>query len=196
MTDDEITLKEWIHERFSAQDKAVELLAVSHQRAIEMLAAANKAALEALAETSARETLLLKDQVERIATLHAEAHGREHALTGDALDKAATSMDKRLEGMNEFRAQLNQQAATFVRRDMLDAQMSAMNSSSEQDVRLLSERIDRETTSISARITALTKTIDDRLKILETASANMAGRLWALGVALGLLIIVANLFFK
>ena len=42
-------------------------------------------------------------------------------MTAEALDKAVESMDRRLEGMNEFRASLRDQASTFVRLDTFDA---------------------------------------------------------------------------
>ena len=50
-----------------------------------------------------------------------EAHAREHALEADALDKAAIAVDKRLEGMNEVRSQLKEQALTFARVDAVNS---------------------------------------------------------------------------
>jgi hypothetical protein len=43
------------------------------------------------------------------------AHAREHDLEATARDKAETGIDKRLEGMNEVRSQLKEQALTFAR---------------------------------------------------------------------------------
>src|SRR5688572_16854842 len=96
-----ITLREWVSEQFTAQQRALEMLATTQQRSLEMLA-----------ETQARETKVLKDQVEKIADLHADAHKREHALTEEALSKAEQAVDRRLLEMNNFRAQLTDQAAT------------------------------------------------------------------------------------
>lgn len=52
---------------------------------------------------------------------HAKEHDREHLSTEQAIRVATQSMDKRLDGMNEFREALTSQQATFVRREMLDA---------------------------------------------------------------------------
>lgn len=196
MPDDEISLRQWMDERFDAQQRAVEQLAVSHHREVEALALSTKTAVDALAKSAAQETALLATQVERIAALHAEAHAREHALTGDALDKAAVSMEKRLESMNEFRDQLREQASTFVRRDMMDQRIAAIISRAEQDMRAITERIDRETLAVHVRITDLTTSFDTRIKVIENLNSNMNGRFWALGVGLGLLVVVMNFIFK
>jgi hypothetical protein len=44
----------------------------------------------------------------------AMAHAAVHQAESQARDKAEASVDKRLEGMNEFRDQLRQQASTFL----------------------------------------------------------------------------------
>ena len=43
-----------------------------------------------------------------------------------AIDLARDGMEKRLEGMNEFREQLNRQAASFVTRQELDAKLESI----------------------------------------------------------------------
>jgi len=48
--------------------------------------------------------------LQQLATAHSEVHVAE----SEARDKAEAAVDKRLEGMNEFRDQLRMQAATFV----------------------------------------------------------------------------------
>jgi len=52
-----------------------------------------------------------------------------------SLTLARTDMDRRLEGMNEFRDQLNRQAATFVTRDTC----SISSEKREADIRMLRE---------------------------------------------------------
>lgn len=58
---------------------------------------------------------------EREHFVHDEAHRREHTMTDTAISKASESMDKRLEGMNEFRSALRDQAASFVRMETYTA---------------------------------------------------------------------------
>lgn len=53
--------------------------------------------------------------------IHERAHEREHATTELAIKTATTTLDKRLDGMNEFRSALTDQASTFVRRDAMEA---------------------------------------------------------------------------
>jgi len=53
--------------------------------------------------------------------IHEKAHEREHAATEQAIKTATVSLDRRLDQMNEFRNALTEQAATFVRRETLDA---------------------------------------------------------------------------
>jgi hypothetical protein len=52
---------------------------------------------------------------------HSHAHDQEHDMTAEALDKAVGVMDRRLEGMNEFRSALRDQQSNFVRGDVFAA---------------------------------------------------------------------------
>lgn len=161
--DTPVTLRELLEHQIKAERDVID------QRFIEM-----NRALELRAETNTREVNLLKDNVERIAMLHADAHAREHELTTIALEKAERAMEHRLENVNEFRGQLRDQAATFASRDLMDERLG-----------VITTRIEREVESIDAR-----------LKVLEHNAANMSGRLWSMGVGVGLLIIVINLAFR
>ena len=49
-----------------------------------------------------------------LAEQMAIAHHEVHTAESQARDKAATAVDRRLEGMNEFRDQLRQQATSFL----------------------------------------------------------------------------------
>lgn len=51
----------------------------------------------------------------------ARAHSEVHTAESTARDKAEASVDKRLEGMNEFRDQLRSQAATFLTISVFEA---------------------------------------------------------------------------
>ena len=59
-------------------------------------------------------------------------HEREYTdqrfnATAKALDTATVALEKRLEGMNEFRAQLQAQTQTFVSNTEFDAKLEASN---------------------------------------------------------------------
>lgn len=47
-------------------------------------------------------------------------HQREHVMLDRATDVAAISLDKRIEALNEFRAQLSDQSKNFTTRDLHD----------------------------------------------------------------------------
>lgn len=68
-----------------------------------------------------RESALRWDAHAELHSAHERAHDQEHDMTEKALDKAVGAMDKRLEGMNEFRASLKDQSQTFARIDTVDA---------------------------------------------------------------------------
>lgn len=57
----------------------------------------------------------------------------------EALTKAETSLEKRLEGMNEFRAALTEQASRFISRD----EYFQAHKTSEKDISLLVSRLDK-----------------------------------------------------
>lgn len=63
----------------------------------------------------------LHDAHEREHAQRAEAHAKEHSLEAVARDKAEAAVNQRLEGMNEVRAQLKDQALTFARVEVVQA---------------------------------------------------------------------------
>lgn len=58
---------------------------------------------------------------EKLHEAFADAHKQQHASENDAVKAATTALDRRLDGMNEFRAALTEQSQTFARKDALDA---------------------------------------------------------------------------
>lgn len=82
----------------------------------------------------------LKEYLDRLF----EAHAREHELLQKAIEKTETALEKRLEGMNEFRSQLKEQAGQFITRDTRDA-----------DKEVLLTELRRVETNLSMRLTPL-----------------------------------------
>lgn len=60
-------------------------------------------------------------------------HMHVHELEREALDKAETAVNSRLEGMNELRAQINTERGTYATRDYVDT----VNSSTDGRLRRL-----------------------------------------------------------
>lgn len=65
---------------------------------------------------SQREMLTIREYVETLFI----AHQREHVLIDKALEEAKATTNIRLESMNEFRAALNDQKATFATKDQIE----------------------------------------------------------------------------
>lgn len=113
-------------------------------------------------------------EILEMARLHAEAHKREHYHGDVAVQKAYETMDKRLEGMNEFRDQLRDQAATFARRDYVDTVIAG----------------------VTATLEARSKSNSDRIDTLERKEANLAGRFTAMGIGVALVVIIINVILR
>lgn len=126
--------------------------------------------LDRLDKERQADLLRIVTQQRELAEVHANAHAREHAMVQNALDKAEAAMNKRLESMNEFRTTLTDQATTFVRREMIDAQREA-----EAELR---------------------RQLSDRITKLESKAANQDGRLWAMGVAITAALTLLGLALK
>ena len=108
---------------------------------------------------------------EQWQTMHEKLHQAEAkalsvAREGDAkaLDIASKEIDRRLEGMNELRAQISTERGRYVLRESYDEQHSALRDA-----------------------------IDARLKILENNRSNLEGRMWAMGAGLTAFVIILNL---
>jgi len=64
-----------------------------------------------------QDAISLRHYLEDKLKVYINHHAEVHKLIDKALGEDKQTMNQRLEGMNEFRAQLNGQAATFVTKD-------------------------------------------------------------------------------
>ena len=85
----------------------------------------------------------------------------EDGLT--AIQIAREGMEQRLEGMNEFRDQLNRQAATFIGRAELEDKVKVMETNF--------------------------KSLEKRVQGVELLKADITGRIWTLGIVMTILVI-------
>jgi len=74
--------------------------------------------------------------------LHDKAHHIEHEMTEAALVKADSTLETRLEGMNEFRSQLEKQAGQFLNRESFDQQMKEYTLRNSTAIETLSDKYD------------------------------------------------------
>lgn len=141
-----------------------------------------------------------------------DGQAEKTALALNASDKAITKAEaaneRRFEGVNEFRAQLSDQAATFLNRDQYNAAHQPL---ADRLAEVVAERAtlvrrdfldsmleaqERSFAAARAADQALIDQLSKDVRTLQTAAANMAGRLWALGVALTIAIVVVNVVIK
>jgi hypothetical protein len=114
------------------------------------------------------------------------------ALTSaqQAVDKAEIANEKRLQGVNEFRAQLADQATRFALRDQVSQQVITLNDKIESTNKQLLDKIDFNTGSFTARI-------DDLKTYKDSNSGKSQGLSTSWGILLGgisILSVLANMF--
>lgn len=120
-------------------------------------------------EKFVRHGTMLAAQADRVALALAAAE--------KAIDKAEVATERRLQGMNEFRDQLSDQAATLMPRK-----------EAEQLVHALAERMEAGWSAV----TIGDQKLDDRLKTLEQGAANQQGRFAMVGVGLAVVVVIVN----
>lgn len=79
--------------------------------------------------------------------LHENAHELEHAMTSEALTKADLALERRLEGMNEFRAQLEKQSGAFLTREVFE---QALNNNAEKYDTIIKAIVNRHEADMDA----------------------------------------------
>lgn len=89
-----------------------------------------------------RELDLLLNAHNREHDLHDRAHKVEHEMTQSALTKADNALEIRLEGMNEFRAQLEKQAGAFITREFFEQYTKEQNNKTETALNTNTEKYD------------------------------------------------------
>lgn len=118
---------------------------------------------------------------------------RELQLAREVTDQTRKQMDEKLQEMNQFRHQLEAERERYVTRDMLDARLGSVTGRMQElekraDIGVTRDTLDARMQGEDARLLALSA----RLDLLERMKANLEGRLWAIGAALGVLIVVVN----
>jgi hypothetical protein len=139
------------------------------------------------------------DETNRVVT---DMYEQRFATEGKHRDEARVAMDRRLEGMNEIRAQLNAQAATFVTIAAFAEFTKAIDARLEQIVKALDQRhednrkhTDERYEDNRKRIETLEKgDVKQEGKALGQGAviAIILGAISATGVILGIIITLAN----
>jgi hypothetical protein len=114
----------------------------------------------------------------------------QSTAVAEATRIASTALDKRLEGMNEFREQMNDWASRFSTREDVNA-----------TIRALSDRVSKLENQIAANmsrqeISAQLDGSDKRLNALESFKSNMQGRVVIIGVVAAVVPIAVEIFLR
>jgi hypothetical protein len=106
------------------------------------------------------------------------------ALTSstEAITRAEIATEKRFDSVNESRGQLKDQQATFITRSEMNALIGSVQNSVLQNKDQVALSMPRSEAMMNYdRNETTIKGVDSRLKILETGSANLAGKMWMFG---------------
>lgn len=121
-----------------------------------------------------------------------KAINKADIATEKAILKAEQATEKRFDSVNEFRAALSDQAQQFIRRSEVEQRfisvvekIDAAAQTHRSDMTLVREAADR-----------INVENDRRLKMLESAGANLQGRLWSLGAGIALIVVLVNVAIR
>lgn len=160
-------LKELVDARFDAAQTALSLALTHHDRR-----------LDEHAETLLRERAMVRDFLAAI-----------RAADQIAISKAEESVNKRLEGMNELRAQIAAERAEYVRQDTYSARHDELIS------RI--STLEQGQVGLTGQVSTLAG-LAAKVNVLETGAANIAGRMtivaFGITVFLTFVVIAVNFF--
>lgn len=123
----------------------------------------------------------IKDYVDRELGYLKELVNTKLGYNKEAVDLARSQMEDRLEGMNEFRAQLKDQTSTFVSRELFDKTLKAED-----------DRIDQAAKSLQQQMITQNSAFDSRLKAIELNTSRAEGKSLGIGTVIGAIIGVGS----
>jgi hypothetical protein len=120
-----------------------------------------------------QDAITLRQYIETLFEQYKEAHKNEHKMLAESNNLARENLDIRLESMNQFRNQINDERGSMVSIDRFEARIEA-----------LEKTIETHYQSNERRISTMEKTL-----------SNLSGRWTAGTTALGVGLILLQLFF-
>lgn len=188
-------LQQQLRERFDGQQLSVREALAAQEKALETaLTASEKHKDQRFADiwTEFHEHLVQVREETRVAFIASEK----------AIDKAESSMNKRLDAMNEFRDQLREQAATFMRREESLQRHDATNDKVDAIEKRLEERIEswkldanKADDALNDKIVAINRRIDLQDGARAGTSANVRN-IYAfvafVGVVISIIVLISN----
>jgi hypothetical protein len=209
-SDDHISLRE--HMQRQLESEISHVISYFNERVDNAIHAHDRHAVEqdrryqARYEAQEKAVELALTRVDRELQAHFHAAREEvHAALASAdkaIAKSEASTDKRFDSVNEFRAQLSDQAATFMmrseslaRHDRTAEQVSEMAGRHENDIRMARERFESDLTALRQRFESDIATINSRLDRnagtasgLDKAWGYLIGGIGLAGAVVGIII--------
>lgn len=190
------TLGILLDERYATQVKALDAAFLAQQTVMRTAFEAADRAVGAALASSTKAVEVALAEVARTADMHAVAHTKDHLqheeihrLERIAIDKADESMNMRLLGMNEFRDQLRDQAATFVSRKEVESTLVASTAKADQAATTILARMDEDRSMVG-------KLSDDLIRIQTKAATQLTMTLIAIPVFSIIMNVVFYVFSK
>ncbi len=133
-------------------------------------------------EIALREFLLVLIN-ERDTQYQQRFEAQEKAVTAaldaakEAVAKAETAAEKRFDAVNEFRAQLADQASTFMPRNEYNVQYQSLNEKIDAGLKTNGDKIEAAFKTMTERITSEVKVLSARLDRITTSTGESLGSL-------------------
>lgn len=121
-----------------------------------------------------------------------DSHVAQHASENRAVMAATVAMDKRLDEMNAFREQLRDQAATFVRRETLDAFIAERRHALEAVGSEIDKRYEELRTLIATEREER-RAAEGVRRGVNSSTAVIVAAIGVVGTVLGIIVVVLNL---
>jgi hypothetical protein len=110
----------------------------------------------------------LKTYLERVISESDRRYEARHEADERHMDRTTLAMEKRLDGMNEFRQQLSEQANTFLPRHEYDRAHIDLAGKVESTARELHAKMDTAVAGLEARVAALQLQISSLESIVKS----------------------------
>lgn len=117
-----------------------------------------------------QDRVTLRHYIEQLFESYKTHHNREHQLIAENVEHVSRALDIRLEGMNEFRAQILHERGAMVTNDKFEAKITALDATSQAQHDAMRARIVMLETGVAAlraQMVALGASITVGLLILE-----------------------------
>lgn len=172
-----VSLRDYIDARITGLDRVSgdrHLLTMNEVKRLDELAHARLSSLEKAGNLFSQKIDAQFKGIDAAQILASNSLEKQFGFISKSTDTATASLDKRLEGMNEFREQISDMSSKFITREDVESKIKYMGDRMSVSEAAISNCISRQ--EMNTQIGAL----GDRTSSLEKFSNNMQGRMWVI----------------